>query len=370
MATRTPRRLATAALLLAFLPLLAACDTEGSGAETTVTVMSRNLYLGGDLFTLLDPSCEQQIPVCIAQLYFGSVVTSDIPGRMGAVAAEIEANDPDLVGLQEVSWFRRDLVSDFDPNNPQPLEPNADETTFDFLDILLDSLAARGLDYVVAAQNVNADVEFPATLDGENFIDLRLTDRDVILARAGLSTSNARQETYAIAAPIPIGGIEVEFTRGFSSVVVTKDGVDFTFGNTHLEVGGQAAPAQRAQATYLANRAGLGDTEPLVLVGDFNSNPDPEPDPAQEDAYEILVAAFTDTWASLRASDDGFTCCQAADLRNDTSLLDERIDLVFYRGSVRPVSIGLVGEEPGDRTAMGLWPSDHAGVVATFIVEG
>src|SRR5690606_29019616 len=151
---------------------------------------------------------------------------------------------------------------------------------------------------------------------------------------------------------------------------VTKDGVDFTFANAHLEVGGAAAPAQRAQATYLASRSGLGDTEPLILVGDFNASPDVEVDPTEDDAYDILIDAFEDAWAELRGSESGYTCCQAADLRNAASLLDTRIDHVLYRGSVRPVSIDVIGEEPADRTATDLWPSDHAGVIATLRVEG
>ena len=364
------RRLGAAAFALALLPLFAGCDSGDSGAETTVTVMTRNLYLGGDLFDLLDPSCEgDAIVACVGQLYFGSVVPSDIPGRMDAVAAEIEANAPDLVGLQEVSLYRTQTPSDFLTGHT---EPNATNVAYDYLQLLMDALEARGLDYEVAATNENADVEFPGTIDGTTFTDIRLTDRDVILKRAGLQTSVIREANYdrAFTAIVTVGGIEVAFTRGYSAISVTKDGVDFTFANTHLEVGGAAALAQRAQAGILTSPSVLGDAEPLILVGDFNSNPDPEDDPDQEDAYRILTDTFTDTWARLRSSDPGFTCCQAANLRNPTSQLSERIDLVFFDGDVQPVTIGLVGNDPSDRTSTGVWPSDHAGVVATLTDEG
>jgi endonuclease/exonuclease/phosphatase family metal-dependent hydrolase len=373
MATSPLRRRAPAAALLALLALastLAGCDNEEPTGddEATVTVMTRNLYLGGDLFALLDPACTDLIPLCVDDLYTGAVVTSDIPGRMAAIAAEIEANDPDLVGLQEVSWYRRQIPSDYVLGDTTA---NATETTFDFLEILLDALEARGLAYEVVAQNDNADVEFPASGDGVSFYDIRLTDRDVILARSGLQTSVLAEQNFALNAVIPIGSTTVEFTRGFSSISVTKDGVDFTFANTHLEVGGEAAPVQRLQASFLASPGGVGDAEPLILVGDFNANPDVEADPDLEDGYEILVAAFTDAWTTLNAGDDGFTCCQAADLRNDDSLLSERIDLILYQGDVTPVTIDVVGEEPGDRTpGTDLWPSDHAGVVATLTVRG
>ena len=370
MTTAHLRRLAGAALLLAALPLFAACDTadDGDGDETTVTVMTRNLYLGGDLFALLDEDCEDQIFVCVDDLYRNSVVTSDIPGRMAAIADEIQAADADLVGLQEVSLYRRDNVSDYVQG---VTEPNATMVTFDFLQLLMEALEERGLDYEVAATNDNADVEFPASVDGKTFYDIRLTDRDVILARSGLDTSVLREYNFdpAITATIPVGGVDVAFTRGFNSIRVTQDGVDFTFANAHLEVGGAAAQAQRAQATYLASNSGLGTTEPLILVGDFNA--DPEQDPAGEvDGYDVLVAAFEDAWDDLGEGDDGYTCCQGADLRNNASLLDARIDLVLYQGNVTPISIDVIGEEPGDRTPTGLWPSDPAGVVATLRVRG
>ncbi len=32
------------------------------------------------------------------------------------------------------------------------------------------------------------------------------------------------------------------------------------------------------------------------------------------------------------------------------------------------VTAGLIGDEPGDMTASGLWPSDHAGVVDTVVI--
>jgi hypothetical protein len=34
------------------------------------------------------------------------------------------------------------------------------------------------------------------------------------------------------------------------------------------------------------------------------------------------------------------------------------------------VSAEVVGDDPADRTTGGLWPSDHAGVVATLRIGG
>jgi hypothetical protein len=65
----------------------------------------------------------------------------------------------------------------------------------------------------------------------------------------------------------------------------------------------------------------------------------------------------------------GDTCCQDADLLNDASDLTSRIDLILYDGAVEPLMGEVVGDEPADRIDSGLWPSDHAGVVATLRIE-
>jgi exonuclease III len=64
----------------------------------------------------------------------------------------------------------------------------------------------------------------------------------------------------------------------------------------------------------------------------------------------------------------GFTCC--TDITSPTSMSGERIDIVFVRGGVTPQAAEIVGVDPAKRTAAGLWPSDHAGVVATLQVPG
>ena len=50
-----------------------------------------------------------------------------------------------------------------------------------------------------------------------------------------------------------------------------------------------------------------------------------------------------------------------------TAELDERIDLIFLDPldlAIDKVKCHLVGDEVADMTPSGLWPSDHAGVVA------
>ena len=112
---------------------------------------------------------------------------------------------------------------------------------------------------------------------------------------------------------------------------------------------------------------GAGNTTlPVVFVGDFNVTADSGLDPSFAVYQKFINAGFVEAWQLKRAHDSGFTCCQAANLLNPTSQLTHRIDLVLFRGAIQVVDISLVGEKPSDRTPSGLWPSDHAGVVATL----
>ena len=368
MPTFTKARAGSLLLLIALtLPLFAGCDSNGgsSGLNTEVTVMTRNVYLGADLFSLLDPSCaDAAILVCVAQLY-GTVVASDVHARMAAIAAEIEATNPDLVGLQEVTTYYSQVPGD---HHIPGSETQATNVTFDFLEILMDELDARGLNYNIAAENMNADVEFPSTVDGVNFIDYRLMDRDVILARNDVTVSNVLENNFdaAITAVIPIGGVDITFTRGFSHLTAMKDGVSFTFANAHLEVGGEAVGAQILQGAVL--KGALSNlTSPVIAVGDFNSDPS---DPGDDGSvYRNFLDDYTDAWANSQGtSTPGNTCCQD-DLHATPSQLDSRIDIIFYRGDADATSTDVVGENEADMTGSGVWPSDHAGVVATITVR-
>ena len=70
-----------------------------------LTVMTRNLYLGADLDPLLAESDPNQIPFLAAHA-FQAVLASNFPERAQALAGEIAASRPHLVGLQEVSTYR------------------------------------------------------------------------------------------------------------------------------------------------------------------------------------------------------------------------------------------------------------------------
>jgi len=121
----------------------------------------------------------------------------------------------------------------------------------------------------------------------------------------------------------------------------------FRFVNTHLEAYDEGTRA--AQRDELLARLTGG---PVILVGDFNAIPDRVGMPGD----------YLDAWTA--GTGPGHTCGQAPDLANEQSLLSERIDYVWVRGA-RVTGCTLIGDDPADRTCVGLWPSDHAGVIAT-----
>jgi endonuclease/exonuclease/phosphatase family metal-dependent hydrolase len=110
---------------------------------------------------------------------------------------------------------------------------------------------------------------------------------------------------------------------------------------------------------------------PVILVGDFNSGPGRPPADGGQATYDLITAfGFGDAWMTKRpATQDGFTCCHAGDLSNRHPNLTQRIDVVFSRGvDGLLANAALVGSTTGDWAARGVWPSDHAGVTARWVV--
>ncbi len=360
---RLPRIRSTAplALVLAAAALTSACgDSNPTGASATadVKVMTQNLYLGGDIFKLTEATSPTQVPALAAQI-FATVKANDFPARAGALAAEIAAANPDLIGLQEVETFRIQDPSDYVTGTTGP---NATTVYLDFLAVLMDSLTARGLNYQVASEVENADVELPAAKSATEFFDIRMTDHDVILARSDVQTSNPGSAQYQTRVPFELApGDTVWFQRGYAWVDARLEDVDFTFASTHLEVsaGGQLTLVQQAQAAELMQH--FSGQSPLIVVGDFNSAPGTAP-------YNDLTGMFTDAWTASGSSGAGLTCCQP-ELLSQSQSLYERIDLVLFTAGVDAVAVHVVGNQATDKTASGLWPSDHAGVVAELQVN-
>ena len=137
----------------------------------------------------------------------------------------------------------------------------------------------------------------------------------------------------------------------------------FRFINTHLE--SFSANIRELQGDEL--RAGPASTSsPVIIATDSNSQASPMP---QDATYlDFVAAGYNDVWSRLFPTIAGFTCCQDEVYNNPVSQLSQRIDLVLTLGRVAPWGAALIGADRRSRTPDGLWPSDHAGVVAGVIV--
>lgn len=342
-----------AVLIAAILAAGSGFPSQASQSGKAVTVMTRNVDEGTDLDFILAAQTFDDLVAAVAQTY-EEVVASNIPERAAAIVREIRDTQPDLVGLQEVSIWRTGPLFD-----PKP----ARKVAFDPLKSLLDELEALGLHYETFAIVTDFDFELPSALG----VDIRRTDRDVLLVRtdSGVTISNvqARNFNTKLSFDNPLLG-HIEVPAGWISADVRIRGEQFRIVTTHLD---NLSPEVRfGQAFELSQ--GPADTElPVVLIGDFNSDAESS-DPDQNGAYQVMLSAgFLDAWRATHSGGTGFTWpLHDEDPFTPFSTPSQRIDLVLFRGLDQVLSAELIGNELSDLTPSRLWPSDHAGVVATL----
>ncbi|MGB8433616.1 MAG: endonuclease/exonuclease/phosphatase family protein [Burkholderiales bacterium] len=327
-------------------------------AVPTVTVMTYNVYVGGDLepvtsAIIQSPPNPLDIGLAAGAL-FGQVQATDFSARATGIAAQIEATQPHVIGLQEVALWRTG------PVDPAP----ATNVAYDFLGILQSELAARGLNYSVVAQHSAFDAELTTVTPVPNaqplLQDVRLTDRDVILVRNDVTVLNSTGAGFTTNLGPPF--FPIPSTRGWIAVDAEVDGVAFRFLNTHLEP--NVEPINAGQGLELLALAGAQGSAglPLILVGDFNS-------PATGGTtYGIMtgLGGFGDAWLAA-GSGAGLTCCNDPNLL-DPPALSERIDFIFFRDGLTAIAADVIGDTDLDRVAGNLLFSDHAGVVATLLL--
>lgn len=314
--------------------------------KDTLTFMTWNLYLGADLTPLIT-ALPQQIPQRVTEV-FRQFLATNFPARAKAIARQIGSKVPDVIGLQEVELLKLD-VPDF---------PNV---RYDFLELLLAELSKKGLHYEVAAINDNF---LSPPLPSSQGNSIRLLDRDVLLInkKSGLKIIRKEEANFTVNLQVPIGGQPFVIRRGWSSVDIRAKKRIFRVINTHLEPDSPAV--QIAQGNELLT--GPANTKlPLILLGDLNSNADGTGTPTYSN---FINAGFQDVWLEA-GNGQGFTCCQDSDLLNAVSSLNRRIDFILFKNGWKPLAAKLAGEEQEDRTPTALWPSDHAGVVASLILN-
>ena len=355
-----------------------------SADSRPVTVMTRNIYLGGSINRPIRAAFDRTGREGVLALGHANhrlrevVRRTDFTTRSKLLAEEIAATRPDLIGLQEVALWR---------HGPMQLDhvgrPDATQVDYDFLDMLLSDLASRGVRYEIVHIQPLSDVEAPA-FTGDPFTgtagsaqDVRLTDRDVILVRseAGLRIEGSGGGEFSQHLDVKLANTTFRFVRGYAWVDVAVGSARTRFVNTHLE--SQSSQLARAQAEELLSGPAGDRRLPTVVLCDCNSNPAslaarsalPIGSGA---AYRLITEGhgFNDLWLQQPGRDGRGKTAWLNELVNDeTADFERRIDLVLARsassGQIVATRVEVTGDELSDRDpASNLWPSDHAGVVA------
>jgi endonuclease/exonuclease/phosphatase family metal-dependent hydrolase len=313
----------------------------------TVTVMTRNLYLGANL----DPIVKASSPAAAfaaVEKDWQQVQANDFPVRARAIAREIAQVKPDFVGFQELTLYRTQTPADF------TVTP-ATHVALDYARELRRALAARKLKYHFAAIAPWTDAELPS--GNPPTMDIRLTVREGLLVRdaKNLKVLSVHKVQYATTTPL-FGGLVVA-KRGFVYADASLGGRRFRVATTHLE--SFSDTSQVAQGQELGDTLSRGKL-PTIVLGDLNSRADGSGTPTHAN---LLALGFQDAWTEAHPNDVGLSCCHGEDLRDPGGPFYSRIDYVLLRNGPRAVAAGIVGNKPADRIN-GLWPSDHAGVWA------
>ena len=338
-------------------------------------IMTYNVYLGTDFSPVIAAGSVQDFLTATARAY-GELQQTNFPARAGKIADQIAAARPDVVGLEEVGIWS--VSSPYAPGGP-PLVPFV--VQYDFLQLVLDSLAARHLAYRAAAADTTSDVAapVPTAFDGQGnptaFALIRFQDRDAIIVRAGVRWRDARHGVYTAFIPLDLQGTQTGEYRGWSSIEALADGRAIRIVDSHLEADdGQVNLAQAQEQLGLLRN----ETDPVVWVGDFNSGPGVTSDFASTYAL-VTGSSFTDLWPVAHPHDPGLTNGPADGVGTldangvlvpyPTLVFTTRVDLVLLRdagGRPHDLHAATFGDRPDDRTAGGLYPSDHAAVGMVF----
>jgi endonuclease/exonuclease/phosphatase family metal-dependent hydrolase len=349
--------------------------------ESTVKVMSRNVFLGADL----SPGTQATtIPELVdgAGEILNQVDANKFQVRAKGLATEILRKEPDLVGLQEAALWRDA------PCDSPIVPPSATHVRRggDFLDLLMNQLNEDGRNYRLVVSQPEFDFQVWANTDGDRStgkpfgceIEGRLTMRDAILARrgAGVKTKDAEGGHFDTLLQVTPGGADVDVTRGWTAVdTKVGDSPRFRFVNTHLEAFDNQASnhtnqgtdvgngkVRKAQALELIAPGGpaAGD-KPVVLLGDLNSDVKTQLKPGDGAAdWQLLEAGFAE-----RSTRDPLSCCLSADVLRvgagaAVSQFDHQVDHIMTNdpGHVRRGRTAVTGRRPHN----GFWDSDHAGL--------
>ena|SRR5436190_3426463 len=370
--------------LIAALLLIPAAAVDAKPA--TVKVMTRNLYLGADLGPGMRATSFQALVDGAGQI-LNQVDANNFAARANELAQEIRSTNPDVIGLQEAALWRTQ------PCDKSPLPPSATTVRYDYLASLLAQVNKGKKLYRVAIAKPEFDFEVWANTDGNEAtagpgcpmgseINGRLTMRDAILVRKGVKFTHARTGTFKTLLRVKPAGVNVDVTRGWTSIDARVHGKKFHFVNTHLEAfdnnpttnstntGKDVANGQirQAQAKELVAKRGPARSKlPVILVGDLNSDVKTQVKPGDSLAYRALLKSG---FAERSTSKNG--CCLNADVLSASGGgspkdFNHRVDHVMTNApkKVKLLSSTITGGKP----LLGWWGSDHQGLVSRLRIR-
>lgn len=389
-------------ILVSFLVALMLAPASVAKAESPqVTVMTRNLYLGADVGVAMEliPNLS-----AAAQFMWDQVKATDFNKRAPKLAAEVIAERPDVIGIQEATiwyckksaWSKRTEV-------------------FNFTEQFLAAIKAQGQDYVLASKDgvtaLNTGYSIAAipfvtmVNDPETFQPLFGQDKaacgfeiaDALVIRADLSGKVLAVGNTEYEASYTVVPTIMTIYRGYSWADIKIGNTPVRFVTTHLESlwDENKVPNAAKQAQQLITD--LKETRnPIVIMGDFNSDPrDPRisDDPnvggqpaaskscpaggSECSAYRLMFeAGFKDvgpdsldprnnTWGmnALLTGPDPDRLKYSQQLGNFAGYSD-RLDYVFVKNGAVPLVSRIIGATPPNNLN-----SDHAGVVSLISID-
>ena len=331
-------------LITAVVPMIPS-TAAADGHNIVFSVMTRNMDLGSDYAPALAATDTASFLQGVTTIY-NEIAASNITERATGIANEILQTMPTVISLQEVSLVQRFVWT----GTQWSLLDQIDQ-----LATLQTALAQLGLSYSVAVQVDEFDVTAPSNA---GYL-LRVRDGEAILVRSDwpaniLTMSNPQNAhyTHLLSLPTPVGTVIA--VRGWASIDVTLRGSIVRVICTHLESLSGLLAAQQANELLIGPAA---TNLPVVIAGDLNSGPG-----TTIDAYNVMAAAMIDTWSATKPNDPGLTLpLHGEDFFPYQTSPDKRVDVIFSRG-LREITDSLIGTD--DLTPSGLYPSDHAGVIA------
>jgi hypothetical protein len=370
------RLLAGALSVLAVAVVLLRAGSAQADSQRLVTVMTQNLYQGTEFRHIQElagttPTFEQALAATTAD--YATYLATRFKDRAAQIAAEIAKDKPALVGLQEVATWH---IGAFNPEHPFALPGPVNE---DFVPELIEALAADGLRYAMVSQHEdNFTLAFPiATPSG--IVSVGMVESGAIIARTDLPTSqlklsNPQSGTYTARLPVIPNPLDPDpphgfsFTNSWQSIDAKVRGKSFRFITTHLDFLAPEGQVSGPQAQELL--AGPASTSlPVIVTGDMNSGLRVNPQ-----AYDAFIAGgLTDSWTAAGLGPPPLTCCHLEPedlLTNPGDVYTNDLDHIFTRGPFSVVDEHLVGNvAPNPAPPSFIWPSDHAGVVATLALS-